>query len=261
MVVCENINNSRDATPVQTKIINNILYFTSAKDHEVGQIVDVEYNLYYGRDYIKYIHSTPYLDYSNGLNYYKYIQDPQTEVDYYGLSNNSESKARYSATPPSINLYQYSLNKSSNEKYKLTFFNDGIDWVNNLSTKVGSKIIANFSGPNIKVIGAIGPEHGMFKYRIIKKANNTEQTEQIIIDWTDVDCFNTTLMESVLIQRTDLDYFDYSIEIETISEKNVLASGRNIYIKEIQFLRNFNIQLGEENINSDLSFVSIGGVR
>ena len=261
LVVCENVNNSNDATPVQSKIVNDILYFKSAKDHTTGLISDVQYNLYYGKDYIKYIHATPYVDYLNGLTYSKYIQDTQSQIDYYKVSNNSENYAMYSSTPSSINLYQYNLDKSSNEKYKLTFFNDGTDWVNNLSTKSGSKLLANFSGPKMRVKGVVGPEHGIFKYRIIKKANNTEETEEVIFDWVDVDCFNTILKEDTLIDIYNLEYFDYYIEIETTAEKNVLSSNKNIYIKEIQFLRNFNIQLGEENINPDLSFISIGGIR
>jgi hypothetical protein len=68
-------------------------------------------------------------------------------------------------------------------------------------------------------------------------------------------------LETELINIIDLGYEEYIIEIETLYDKNVLSSGNNILIKEIQFLKNYNISLGEESINPDLSFISIGGVK
>lgn len=261
-MVYEDLVDSNNATPVSTIISDNIVYFKSAKEHAIGPGNSVNYNLYYGRDYIKYIKPTSYYSYDIDETVYKYIQDDQSVINNFLIGNNSQNNAALSATPSDINLYQNVINKESNENYTLTFFNDGVDWIDNKSTKAETKVIANFNGPKFKLIGNIGPDYGMFKYRISTKSISSQQIEQLILDWTDVDCYSSSgLLETELINITDLGYEEYIIEIETLYDKNILSSGNNILIKQIQFLKNYNISLGEELINPDLSFISIGGVK
>jgi hypothetical protein len=83
----------------------------------------------------------------------------------------------------------------------------------------------------------------------------------VVTDWIEVDCYSSVNSETAIIDIDDLNYSEYNIEIETLSEKNTLSSGTNIYIKEIQFLRFFNLSLGEEELNPNLSFISMGGIR
>lgn len=262
VMVYEDLIDSSNATPVSTIVLNNIVYFKSAKEHAIGPGNSVNYNLYYGRDYIKYIKPTSYYNYDIDETVYSYIQYDQSTISYYLTGNNSQDNAILSATPSDVNLYQDVVNKNSSENYTLTFFNDGVDWVDNKSTKAETKVIGNFNGPIFKLIGNIGPDYGMFKYRISTKSNSNQQIEQVVVDWTDVDCyFSSGLLESELLDISNLGYEEYIIEIETLYDKNVLSYGNNILIKEIQFLKNYNISLGEELINPDLSFISIGGVK
>jgi len=261
VVVCESTTNEFDATPLSTTIDNSIIYFKSAKNHSVGQISNYEYNLYYGRDYIKYIKSTPYYDYINDEQKNIFSQLNQSTINYFLSGKNSELYAQYSATPSQINKYQHEITRQSNGKYLLTYFNDGIDWDIGSTSFVGAKVSANFDGPRFRLIGSKGPDHGAIKYRIIKKATTADNIESVTIDWTTVDCYSFNLTETSIIDFSDLEYAEYVVEIETISDTNSLSSGNKIYIKSLNFLRNFNFELGEEQLNPDLSFVSIGGVR
>jgi hypothetical protein len=262
VMVYEDLIDSSNATPVSTTVLDNIVYFKSAKEHAIGPGNSVNYNLYYGRDYIKYIKPTSYYNYDIDETVYSYIQYDQSTISYYLTGNNSQDNAILSATPSDVNLYQDVVNKNSSENYTLTFFNDGVDWVDNKSTKAETKVIGNFNGPKFKLIGNIGPDYGMFKYRISTKSNSNQQIEQVVVDWTGVDCYSSSgLLESELLDISNLGYEEYIIEIETLYDKNVLSYGNNILIKEIQFLKNYNISLGEELINPDLSFISIGGVK
>jgi hypothetical protein len=261
LVVCESGTDTYDATPLSTAIVGNVVYFKSAKNQNNNTISNYEYNLYYGRDYIKYINSKPYYDYNIDELKTIFIQDDQTTINYYTTANNSMTYAPYSATPSQINLYQHEVNSSSSDKYLMTFFNDGIDWNSGYSTKEGAKVSVNFDGPNFILTGNKGPDYGIFKYRIIQKAASSDDIESVVINWTEVDCYSFQLSEQTLVSRNDLDYSEYFLEIETMSEKNTLSYGNNIYIKNLKFLRNFSFIVGEEELNPDLSFISIGGIR
>lgn len=258
LVVCENETNQYDATPASTIISGDLIFFKSPKSHATGSVINYKYNLYYGKNYLKYIQATP--AYMQDISGYTtvYIQNSQATINYYLTGSNSQNYAPYSAASSSINYYQYIINSSSSGKYLMTYFNQGTDWVNNVSQKAGSKVTANFDGPNVAVYGTVGPEYGKLKYRIIQKEQNAEK---VVVDWTIVDCYSLSSDSKNIIEITSLDYYEYVIEIETLSEKNSLATSNKIKIDQLKFLRNFNLTLGEEEINSNLSFISIGGLR
>jgi hypothetical protein len=258
VVVCENESNSYDATPLSTTIVDGYIYFKSKKDHQPGQILNYQYSLYYGKDYIKYIEATPIYAADTEDYEYIYIQNSQATINYYLDSDNSQNYAQYSTPASSVDFYQTTIDSTSQEKYLMNYFNKGIDWIDNVSQRIGSKISANFEGPNIKVVGTKSPNSGIFKYRIIEKS---EEIEIVKINWTNVDCFSTSNQLTELISLDNLDYKQYYIEIETLSDKNSLSTGNSINIEEIQFLKNYYLSLGEEQINPDLSFISIGGLR
>jgi hypothetical protein len=258
-VVYENSNVStlEASTPVVTRIVDGIMYFKAAKNHEANSLPDGTYSVYYGSDYIKYIHATPVT--SNSVTSYEYVEYPNTVIN--SLEASPGYSPYYSATPPSIDLYDTEINKNSIGYYRLAYFNDGTDWVNNLSTKVGSKIVGTFSGPNIKITGAVGPGYGKCKVRITTKYESSEETENIVLDWYEIDCYSTEEKESIIFQKNDLEYLDYTLEIETLSDKNILSGNNQIYVSKISFLRNFYFSLDDQEINPDLTFKSIGGLR
>lgn len=268
MVVYEDTNASSidAATPVVSKVVNNILYFKAAKNHEPDVLPSGYYSLYYGSNYIKYIHATPVI--SDSLKSYELIRYPQNQID--EIESSPGYSIYYSATPPSINLYDTQIAKSSTGYYRLAYFNDGIDWINNLSKKVGSKITGTFSGPNLRIYGNIGPGYGKCRIRIItsdKKISNTMEkfesntTENIELDWYEIDCYSTEEKNTIIFQKNDLKYFDYILEIEVIEDKNILSTSNQILINKISFLKNLNLSFGNQNLNPDLSFKSIGGIR
>jgi hypothetical protein len=63
------------------------------------------------------------------------------------------------------------------------------------------------------------------------------------------------------VTKNDLEYLDYTLEIETLSDKNILSANNQIYISKISFLKNFYFSLDDQEINPDLNFKSIGGLR
>lgn len=158
-------------------------------------------------------------------------------------------------------MYQTEISRQSTGYYKLAFFNDGIDWVESQSTKTGAKCSCKFTGPNIKIFGSKGPSYGKLRLRIISTTYAQNEEEKIALDWTEVDCYSNAESNSVIFEKTDLDYLEYILEIETLEDKNILSTGKSIKINKVSFLRNFYLSLDKQEINPDLSFKSIGGVR
>lgn len=87
------------------------------------------------------------------------------------------------------------------------------------------------------------------------------KVESTILDWYEIDCYSTQEKEQVIFQKTDLDYSDYSLEIESLGDKNILSTSNQIKINKISFLKNFNFRIDDQIINPSLTFKSIGGVR
>lgn len=245
------------ATPVVTKIVNNNLFFKAAKNHEANTLPNGTYSLYYGSDYIKYISATPIT--SNSSTSYEYIKKPSSVINQ--LESSPGYSPYYSATPPSINLYSTEINKSSIGYYKLAYFNDGTDWVDGTSRKVNSKLVANFSGPNIKVHGAVGPGYGKFRVRITTKNQSSDEIEDVALDWYEIDCYSTQERQAVIFEKNNLDYLEYILELEVIADKNILSTSNQVYVSKITFLRNFYFSLDNQILNPDLTFKSIGGLR
>lgn len=245
------------ATPVVTKIVDNNLFFKAAKNHEAGRLPNGTYSLYYGSDYIKYISATPIT--SNSSTSYEYVKKTSSEINQ--LESSPGYSPYYSATPPSINLYSTEINKNSIGYYKLAYFNDGIDWVDGISKKINSKLVANFSGPNIKVYGAVGPGYGKCRIRITTKNQSSDEVEDIVLDWYEIDCYSTQERQIVIFEKNNLDYLEYILELEVIADKNILSTSNEIYVNKITFLRNFHFSLGNQILNPNLIFKSIGGLR
>lgn len=248
---------SSTPAPTKTTIVDNIVYFQAAKDHKEDYQMDGKYSLYYGQDYLKYIHATPYVQ-SNKTKY-AYIAISQELAESYDSDQNTPKL--YDATPSNINLYQTVLTAKSKGYYTLAFFNDGIDWKDSISQKPGAKALANFSGPNVRVHAIKGPSNGKIKLRIVSKQENASDVEKIVVDWTEIDCFSLTEQEMVIFNKTNLEYKDFNLEIEVLEDKNTLSTGKSIHITKISFLKNMYITIGEQQINETLVFTSLGGIR
>lgn len=244
-------------TPVKTTILNNIIYFQAVEDHNSDYALDGKYSVYYGQDYIKYIHATPYFE--NNKEKYTYIQTSTQTSEMYDGSQNAP--VLYDATPSSVDLYQTTLTQKSDGYYKVALFNDGIDWKDLVSQKTGAKAIANFSGPNVRLHVKVGPSYGKMKIRIISKQEKKTDVEEVSVSGIDLDCFSLEEKESIIYQNSNLDYKDYNLEIEVLEDKNILSTGKSIEIVKITFLKNMYVELEGQEINQELVFTSIGGIR
>jgi len=87
------------------------------------------------------------------------------------------------------------------------------------------------------------------------------EKETTALDWFEIDCYSTEEKQQVIFEKTDLEYLDYSLEIETLGDKNVLSTSTEVRINKISFLKNYNFDINDQVINPDLLFKSIGGVR
>jgi len=250
---------SLDSTPspVKTRVVNNILYFQAAQNHKQDYSMSGKYCLYYGQDYIKYLHATPYVQ--DNKTKYAYIAVPEVTAKLY--DNLQNSPQLYDATPTDINLYQTVLEETSKGYYTLAFFNNGIDWKESVSQKSGAKAFATFSGPNLKINAMTGPSNGKIKIRIISKQEKATDIEKVIVDWTEIDCFALKEEKSVIYNKTNLEYGDYNLEIEVLEDKNILSTGKSVHIINISFLKNMRITLGEQQLSDTLVFTSLGGIR
>ena len=85
---------------------------------------------------------------------------------------------------------------------------------------------------------------------------------ELELDWTTVDCYNSALQQNVLLyENNDLNYRDYSLELQTIADKNIISSGNNIKISSYSFSYNLYLTIDKEQISDQAVFVSIGGIR
>lgn len=142
----------------------------------------------------------------------------------------------------------------------MAFFNDGVDWINGISQRAGARAFANFDGPGLRIYGYVGPSYGKINLRIIQKTSETNE-EKIILDSFEIDCYSFQEENKIIFEKTDLEYQEYNLELEVVNDKNILSSSNSIRIEKITFLSNFNFVLGNQELNPNLSFKSIGGVR
>jgi len=216
-----------------------------------------KYSVYYGQDYLKYIHATPYVQ--NNKTKYAYIAVSKTIAESY--DNSQDSPKLYDATPTDVNLYETTLTEKSKGYYKLAFFNDGVDWKESVSQTSGAKAFASFSGPNLNIHAMIGPANGKIRIRIVSKQEKVSDIEKVVVDWTEIDCFALQEAKSVVFNTTNLEYKDYNLEIEVLEDKNVLSTGKSVQIIKVCFLKNMYITLGEQQLSNILVFTSLGGIR
>jgi len=259
IVVYEGVKDLGVDVPIPTTSVikDGILYFKSVQSHEKDKRPIGEYSLYYGSDYIKYIHATPVTSGGNTIS--EYIKYPDVTIN--GQESSPGYSIYYSATPSSIDLYGTEINRTSSGYYKLAYFNDGIDWVDGVSTVAGAKAASTFSGPKIRIYGFVGPSYGKIQVRISTKQVLASDTEKIVLDWYTIDCYSDREKESIIFEKIDLEYTEYNIEIETLQDKNILSADSMIKISQITFLKNLYPTLQKQIINPDLSFNSIGGVQ
>lgn len=227
--------------PVQSKVIDNILYFKSFEDINKETIQSKYYAVYYGVTNIKYIEET--------------IDGDDTVF----VRPNVISASDFDIV--TIEEYTYTADESS-EIYSLAYYNSGIDWKDGISQKVGAKAFGVFDGPKLQIYGSKGKSYGKFRVRIFSYSDEETISSIPAIDWVEVDCYSgTQLNNQILYQIENLEYNKYIFEIEVLSNKNTLSSSNSVNIDKYMFSPDYGLFCDKEEINPSISFVTIAGVR
>jgi hypothetical protein len=240
LVVYETIGSDPRMIPVSNVINNNTLYFQAAEDHEADIETINQYSIYY---------KTPNLRYIKLFN----------SIDY---QVTSAEQAEFNSAFSEVDATDYDVVAGSESSYNFSFINPNLDWNNGLSSNPGSKLYLTFSGPSIQIYGDKGPDYGKFKLKLTGLQNIEFPNMSLELDWVVVDCYNSTLQENVILyENNDLNYRDYNLELQTITDKNIISSGNNIKISSYSFSYNLYLSINKEQISDQAVFVSVGGIR
>lgn len=231
-------------TPVKTVINGNYIYFQVAETHSAAVETSGVYCVYY---------STPNIRKLNSVN--------NGGVVAYQVSL-SESSNPYYASYSEVSQDEYLVDLYSSSSYNFSFINSTKDWDKGSSSKPGSKLYINFSGPKFALYGSKGVDYGNFKIKITALQNANSQS-YTALDWQVVDCFSSSQLDNVeLFSKQDFEERDYVAELEVMYEKNTISRGNNIKIDSYSFSYNVYLEVGQELINQvNNVFVKITGVR
>jgi hypothetical protein len=251
IVVYEDSESDAPGTVVKSKAIDNLVYFTAAEKHTKNTKSSMSYNIYYATKYLKFLQQFLTLD---DQIVYKMVDDPANVVYVQG--------AFFDLEVASFSSYSYSATTSSTKSYQLALYNNGTDWEDNYSLNPASKAFGIFDGPGFEIHGEKGPRSGKFRIRILSLYDDNSISKNVILDWTEVDCYNSVLSESaILYENSNLEYSKYIFEIETLADKNIMSQSNSVKIEKYMFSPNYKLIYEKEEFNPDLSFVKVGGIR
>lgn len=251
LVVLEDHADETFFLPVKSRVIDNILYFYAEEDIDIDIDTTRYYAIYYGLTNIKNIELTLASIDATPKNVWV-IADiaPSVEGSYADIAT------------ANINYYTSSITSSSSGKYSLALYNDGADWKDNTSEKIASKAFGIFDGPRLKVVGPKGKQYGKFKIRIFEYTDQGVISVYPTVDWTEVDCYSAIdLSDQILYSKIDLQYKKYIFELETLAEKNIMAITNSVKIDKYEFSPNYGLTYSQEEINPNLAFITIAGLR
>jgi hypothetical protein len=251
IVVYENSESDASGEVVDSKAIDNIIYFKAAEKHNKNTKSFMSYSIYYSTKYLKFLEQFMTAD---DQIVYKMVSNPGSIIYVEG--------AYYDLDPETFSSYTYSATTSSSKSYQLALYNNGTDWKDNYSINPGSKAFGIFDGPGFSIYGESGPRSGRFKIRILSLYDDNSISKNVILDWTEIDCYSSALFESkILYQNSNLEYKKYIFEIETLADKNIMSQSNYVKIDKYMFSPNYKLIYEKEEFNPDLSFVKVGGIR
>ena len=251
IVVYEDSESDVPGTVVRSKAINNLVYFKAAEKHNKNTKSTMSYSIYYATEYLKYLQQFITLD---DKIVYKMVDNPEDVIYAQG--------AFFDLDVASFSSYTYSATTSSTKSYQLALYNNGTDWEDNYSLTPGAKAFGIFDGPGFEIYGEKGPRSGKFRIRILSLYDDNSISKNVILDWTEVDCYNSNLLQSeILYENSNLEYKKYIFEIETLTDKNIMSQSNSVKIEKYMFSPNYKLIYEKEEFNPDLSFVTVGGVR
>jgi hypothetical protein len=249
LVVYEDTADTSLFLPIKSRAIDNVLYFNAVEKINKETSYTKYYSVYYGATNIKFLEERGI----EGNTYYQKLAAeyiPSVEGLYFDLD------------PDNIQEYSYDATEDSQKEYKLAFYNNGLDWIDGKSQSIGAKAFGSFDGPKFRVIGKKGPNYGKFRIRIFSYYDNNSISKNVALDWTTVDCYaSQESSDQILYLNTSLEYSKYIFEIEVISDKNVMSSSNSVEISKYQFFPNYKLTYDVEELNPNISFIKIGGIR
>lgn len=249
LVVYEDTADTSLFLPIKSRAIDNVLYFNAVEEINKETSYTKYYSVYYGATNIKFLEEREI----EGNTYYQKLTAeyiPSVEGLYFDLD------------PDNIQEYSYDATEDSQKEYKLAFYNNGLDWIDGKSQSIGAKAFGSFDGPKFRVIGKKGPNYGKFRIRIFSYYDNNSISKNLALDWTTVDCYaSQESSDQILYLNTSLEYSKYIFEIEVISDKNVMSSSNSVEISKYQFFPNYKLTYDVEELNPNISFIKIGGIR
>ena len=234
---------------------NDHLYFKTVADVNLGQQPVGAYYLYYHSDNVQYLSLT-------GSNYI--ATSPSGGANFMG----SITVAGVSY----VDYYSHVVNKPSvNTRIaQIGYLGNSSSWINGATSVPGSKILGSFDGPKLRIYADKGPDKGKISIKIIKtSASGTGQS--VVYTQSSVDMFSQSANQDVEIFSFDTKniseiqiedrYSTYSFEIELLTEKNISSSGTGFNMTKYAFGKNYNLSLGNEEIESSIVFTSTGVIR
>lgn len=248
LVVYEDYSDDEVFIATKSKVIGDYIYFEVVEDLNTIDISSKKYSIYYGISNIKYIIEI-------GTNLYQ--QATQVQIDLAGEGD------FYDLSIAESDLAYYETTESSNKSFQLALYDNGVSWIDNKSQLVGAKAFGIFDGPNLYVLGSKGRSFGQFRIRAFTMLEDGTVTKTVAIDWQIVDCFDyNDLTNQILFETEDfLEYKRYMFEIEVIFDKNTSSTSNSVEISKYKFIPNYKIYIESEEINPNVSFIRIGGIR
>lgn len=240
IIVYEDPLSNTDFTPVKSVIEDDYLYFQIAEDHIGNTEITKQYAIYYKTPNLRYINSVD----NGGQNDYQIT---------------TQELAEFNSSFSEVNLESFQVTLSSTSYYNFSFFNG---WSSGIAENYSSFLNLTFTGPNLYVYGSKGLDFGKFKYRIISLKDSKNLSNSVEVDWTIVDCYDSNnLSDQLFIEQESLLDKDYILELQVLSEKNILSSGNKIQINRYGFTYNLYMEVETEQITENSAFVSVGGIR
>lgn len=238
ITVHEDDDNDSYFVPVKSLVKDNYLYFKVNENHDYSSVSRKYYSVYYGYDDLSFLNKVGQYSYQKGT------------TKNFTLSESEISQA--------IKL----IDSNGYNDYSLAYYDNGISWESGTSKIVGAKAFGFFNGPFLYIKGSKNPNLGKFRIRIFSIDQKNSISRNLVVDWTEIDCYSSSnLINQDLFFKTNLDNSKYFFEIETLSNKNEMSSSTQVNINGYSFVPDYGLSLSIEEINSQISFKRIGGIR
>jgi hypothetical protein len=259
LVVYEDFVNDSFFEPVESSIVDDVLYFKAYEDGGPDIFSTKKYSIYYG---LNNINNLEYL----GDGIYKQVIEGGSGIEILPEEGEEDPEPElgvsYILSEEDIESGLFSATEDSPKSYQLALYDKGISWVDNKSQKIGAKAFGVFDGPKLYIYGDKGPDFGKFRIRITKVDSDNNFVNTIALDWQTIDCFARDLNEQIIFESTEeLGYERYLFEIETILEKNPSSTSNSVVIRSYEFIPNYKIEITNEQINPSIAFIRIGGIK